>query len=49
METVTLYRPVGLEQLKLIEDSEFQEFPPRPPGQPIFSPALLQQKCYRLG
>ena len=39
-ETVTLYRPVGLEELQLIEASGYREFPPRLPAQPIFYPVL---------
>lgn len=37
-ETTTLYRPVGPEELKLIEDSGWRRFPPRLPEQPIFYP-----------
>ncbi|WP_422376274.1 ADP-ribosylation/crystallin J1 [Roseibium sp.] len=37
-ETVTLFRPVGPEELKLIEDSGWKAFPPRLPEQPIFYP-----------
>ena len=37
-ETVTLYRPVGPEELALIEASGWREFPPRLPEQPIFYP-----------
>jgi hypothetical protein len=40
METVTLYRPVGPEELALIRDSGWREFPPRLPGQTIFYPVL---------
>jgi hypothetical protein len=40
METITLYRPVGPEELSLIRQSGFQRFPPRLPGQPIFYPVL---------
>jgi len=36
--TTTLYRPVGPEELKLIEDSGWAAFPPRLPDQPIFYP-----------
>lgn len=36
--TVTLYRPVGPEELDLIAASGWREFPPRLPGQPIFYP-----------
>jgi hypothetical protein len=34
----TLFRPVGLEELKLIEASGWHAFPPRLPDQPIFYP-----------
>ncbi len=36
--TLILYRPVGLEELKLIEESGWKAFPPRLPEQPIFYP-----------
>lgn len=39
-DTVTLFRPVGLEELELIRASGYAEFPPRLPGQPIFYPVL---------
>ena len=35
---MTLYRPVGIEELALIFDSEMKAFPPRLPEQPIFYP-----------
>jgi len=35
-ETTTLYRPVGQEELNLIQSSGYREFPPRLPHQPIF-------------
>lgn len=37
-ETVTLYRPVGPEELQLIKRSGCKTFPPRRPEQPIFYP-----------
>ena len=37
-ETVTLYRPVGTAELKLIEEAGWRAFPPRLPEQPIFYP-----------
>jgi hypothetical protein len=43
METITLYRPVGPKELKLIENSGWQAFPPRLPEQPIFYPVLNQE------
>ncbi|WP_407568934.1 hypothetical protein [Deinococcus altitudinis] len=39
-ETVTLWRPVGELELRLIARSGWQAFPPRLPDQPIFYPVL---------
>ena len=39
-ELTTLYRPVGPEELELIKQSGYREFPPRLPDQPIFYPVL---------
>ena len=39
-DTVTMYRPVGVKELELIEQSEHRAFPPRLPDQPIFYPVL---------
>jgi hypothetical protein len=38
MTTITLYRPVGPEELALIEAASWRAFPPRLPEQPIFYP-----------
>lgn len=38
--TITLYRPIGPEELVLIEATDFKAFPPRLPEQPIFYPVL---------
>ncbi len=38
MNTTTLYRPVGPEELELIRLSDWKQFPPRLPEQPIFYP-----------
>ena len=38
-----LYRPVGPKELKLIEASDYREFPPRLPEQPIFYPVLNEE------
>ena len=38
MTTTVLYRPVGSQELALIEASGWREFPPRLPEQPIFYP-----------
>ncbi len=40
--TKTLYRPVGLKEMKLIHLSGMRAFPPRLPEQPIFYPVLNQ-------
>jgi hypothetical protein len=40
MTTTTLFRPVGPEELALIEASDWKAFPPRLPDQPIFYPVL---------
>ena len=37
-EAVTLYRPVGANELRLIEEAGMRAFPPRLPEQPIFYP-----------
>jgi hypothetical protein len=42
MKTVTLYRPVGMKELRLICESGYKEFPPRLEWQPIFYPVLNQ-------
>jgi hypothetical protein len=38
ISTVRLWRPVGLNELRLIFDSEYQKYPPRLDWQPIFYP-----------
>ena len=43
LETVTLYRPTGPEELKLVKDSGFKRWPPRLPGQPFFYPVTNEQ------
>ncbi|ESZ27976.1 MULTISPECIES: hypothetical protein [unclassified Mesorhizobium] len=40
--TVTLWRPVGPRELKLIQASGMQAFPPRLPEQPIFYPVTTE-------
>jgi len=43
MKTITLFRPVGPDEYKLIEQSNFAEFPPRLPEQPIFYPVMNKE------
>ncbi len=38
-----MYRPVGTEELKLIVESDYREFPPRLPSQPIFYPVFNER------
>ncbi len=40
---MTFYRPVGPDELKLIEDSGWEAFPPRLPEQPIFYPVTNEE------
>jgi hypothetical protein len=47
-ETVILFRPIGPEELKLIEASGFREFPPRLPEQPIFYPVLTEEYAVKI-
>jgi hypothetical protein len=39
-ETITLWRPVGPAEMRLIKESGFRSFPPRLPEQPYFYPVL---------
>lgn len=39
-DTTTLYRPVGMYEMRLILDSDSREFPPRHAEQPFFYPVL---------
>jgi hypothetical protein len=48
MVTTTLYRPVGPEELSLIQASGWRRFPPRLPGQPIFYPVLQEEYAVRI-
>jgi hypothetical protein len=38
-----LYRPVGLEELRLIYETDMRAFPPRLPVQPIFYPVTNEE------
>ncbi len=42
-QTITLFRPVGKNELALIEAGGFMAFPPRLPEQPIFYPVLNEE------
>jgi hypothetical protein len=41
--TVTLYRPLGPEELELVKASGFRRWPPRLEGQPIFYPVTNER------
>jgi hypothetical protein len=47
-ETTILYRPVGSEELELIRLSDFTQFPPRFPEQPIFYPVLNEEYAIQI-
>jgi hypothetical protein len=47
-ETVTLWRPVGPEELALIRAAEMRAFPPRLPEQPIFYPVLTEDYAVKI-
>ena len=43
IDTVTLWRPAGPEELALVEASGWRKWPPRLAGQPIFYPVLNEE------
>jgi hypothetical protein len=47
-ESVTLYRPVGQQELDLIQESGWLRFPPRLEHQPIFYPVLTEDYAIRI-
>jgi hypothetical protein len=47
-ETLTLYRPVGPEELDLIRQSGFTAFPLRVPEQPFFYPMLTEAYAVKI-
>jgi len=48
MKTTVLYRPVGPEELALIEDSKWKKFPPRLFWQPIFYPVINEEYAIQI-
>jgi hypothetical protein len=48
IDTVTLYRPVGPEELELIRGANYKSFPPRLPEQPIFYPVLSEEYAAKI-
>jgi hypothetical protein len=47
-ETITLWRPVGPAELRLIEASGMTAFPPRLPEQPIFYPVTTEDYAVKI-
>jgi hypothetical protein len=45
---ITLWRPVGVSELKLIADAGMRSFPPRLPEQPIFYPVLTEEYATKI-
>jgi len=43
MDTITLYRPAGPEEVELVKNSGFRRWPPRLPMQPIFYPVTNER------
>ena len=48
MDTMILYRPVGLSELELIKESGWTKFPPRLPAQPIFYPVMNEEYAIQI-
>ncbi|MGJ4942836.1 ADP-ribosylation/crystallin J1 [Bradyrhizobium sp. HKCCYLS1011] len=46
--TITLWRPVGPDELALIRSSGMRSFPPRLPEQPIFYPVLSEDYATKI-
>ena len=42
-ETVTMYRPTGSDELKLVAESGYKKWPPRLPEQTIFYPVTNEE------
>jgi hypothetical protein len=47
-ECVTLWRPVGPEELELIRQAAMRAYPPRLPEQPIFYPVLSEEYAIKI-
>ena len=47
-ETVTLWRPTGPEELKLVEETNWSAWPPRLPEQPIFYPVTTEDYAVKI-
>lgn len=47
-KTITLWRPIGPEELALIAQTDMRAFPPRLPEQPIFYPVLTESYAIKI-
>jgi len=47
-DALTLWRPVGPKELKLIQQTGLRAFPPRLPEQPIFYPVLTEDYAIKI-
>ena len=47
-EAVTLWRPTGPEELKLVEEAGWRAWPPRLPEQPIFYPVTTEAYAVKI-
>ena len=47
-DTITLWRPVGPQELELIRQSGMRAFPPRLPEQPIFYPVTTEDYAMKI-
>jgi hypothetical protein len=47
-ELTMLYRPIGHQELDLIRENGFREFPRRLPSQPIFYPVLFEEYAVQI-
>ena len=47
-ETVTLWRPTGPKELKLVEEAGWRAWPPRLPEQPIFYPVTTEAYAVKI-
>lgn len=48
VETITLWRPTGPQELELVRASGMRAWPPRLPDQPIFYPVLNEDYATRI-
>lgn len=48
IKTTILWRPVGPEELELVQKADMRAFPPRLPEQPIFYPVLTEDYAVKI-